>query len=115
MDRARLLAFCSAIVSVGALVLPAQAVLAASHTVAAGGTWHGTAEGILVDDTKSHSGNPPDDLVISSVDSSGTIAGTGNGFYTDAHWHLEGHNGTHGEFSCDPPVDGKRFPVVVTG
>ena len=128
MDRARLLALCSAIASVGALVLPAQAVLAASHTVAAGGTWHGTAEGILVDDSKSHSGNPPDDLVISSVDnyqvelsfsfsvdSSGTIAGTGNGFYTDAHWHLEGHNGKNGDFSCDPPVDGKRFPVVVTG
>ena len=128
MDRARLLALCSAIASVGALVLPTQAVLAASHTVAAGGTWHGTAEGILVDDSKSHSGNPPDDLVISSVDnyqvelsfsfsvdSSGTIAGTGNGFYTDAHWHLEGHNGKNGDFSCDPPVDGKRFPVVVTG
>jgi hypothetical protein len=111
------------------LVLTTLPVLAASHaSVAPGGTWHGTAEGILVDDTKSHSGSPPDDVVTSSVDnyqvelsfsfsvdSSGTISGTGNGSYADAHWHLEGHNGTHGDFSCDPPVDGKRFPVVVTG
>ena len=32
----------------------------------------------------------------------------GNGYYTDAHWHLEGHNGKQGAFSCDPPVAGKR-------
>ncbi len=120
---------CCAVASVGALVLPALPVLAASHTpVATGGTWHGTAEGIDVRARSTHSGTAPDDLVVAnasnyqvelrysfSVDGSGTISGTGSGYYTDAHWHLQGHNGTHGDFSCDPPVKGKRFPVVVTG
>lgn len=129
MDRGRLLRLCCAAAFVSVLAVTTQTALAAPQTaVAAAGTWHGTAEGILVDDSKSHSGTAPDDLVISSVDnyqvelsfsfsvdSSGTIAGTGNGHYTDAHWHLEGHNGQHGDFSCDPSVTGKPFPVVVTG
>ncbi len=109
--------------------LAASAVSAAPlHALAVGGTWHGTAEGIRVDDGHLQSGSPPDDVVSSSesnyqvelgfsftVGSSGAITGTGHGDYSDAHWHLEGRNGTQGDFSCDPPIHDNSFPVVVGG
>ena len=92
--------------------------------VAAGGLWHGTAEGIRVDYGQSQSGdvtsssasNYQVELSFSfSVGSSGQISGAGHGSYTDAHWHLSGVNGNKGSFDCEPPVSAEPFAVQVGG
>jgi Ca2+-binding RTX toxin-like protein len=45
----------------------------------------------------------------------GEIAGTGQGVYTSATWHLSGENGKYGGFSCDPLVTADPFPVEIDG
>jgi Ca2+-binding RTX toxin-like protein len=45
----------------------------------------------------------------------GEIAGTGEGVYLAATWHLSGVNGKYGGFSCDPEVTGTPFHVEVYG
>lgn len=49
------------------------------------------------------------------IQAGGRVAGTGNGVYQSATWHLEGKNGTSGSFSCDPPIETRPFGVRVTG
>jgi hypothetical protein len=110
------------------LVLAAAAVLCGPVAAASAATWHGSAEGIRIGERHASSGTPPDDVTSTSVDdyqvslrfsfsvqSDGTIEGTGTGHYDDAHWHLEGHNGTKGDFSCDPTVSADDFGVNVGG
>jgi len=45
----------------------------------------------------------------------GEVAGTGQGVYTAATWHLSGVNGKNGSFSCDVPLETQAFSVVVNG
>ena len=97
---------------------------APSNAVAAGGVWKGTAEGIRVDDgelssgeiTSSSTSNYQVELSFSfSVSPGGNIIGGGSGYYTDAHWHLDGVNGKEGAFGCEPPVSAEPFKVIVSG
>lgn len=101
-----------------ALYLPGGAV------AAGGGVWRGTAEGIRVNDGKLNSGSVTSSSVSDyqvelsfsfSVSPSGQIVGGGNGYYTDAHWHLFGVNGENGSFDCEPPVAAPPFKVIVGG
>ena len=111
-----------------AVLLGLGVLLSAPIGAAAAATWHASAEGIRVGERHSSSGTPPDDVTVTSVNNyqvslsfsfdvrkDGTIAGTGSGHYDDAHWHLAGHNGTAGDFSCDPTVTGAGFRVRVGG
>lgn len=95
-----------------------------SSAVAAGGVWKGSAEGIRVDDgqlqsgdvTSSSASNYQVELSFSfSVSPGGQIVGGGSGYYTDAHWHLAGVNGSNGAFGCEPPVAAEPFKVIVGG
>jgi hypothetical protein len=95
-----------------------------SSAVAAGGVWKGSAEGISVDDgelqsgdvTSSSASNYQVELSFSfSVTPGGQIVGGGSGYYTDAHWHLSGVNGSNGAFDCDPPVSAQPFKVILGG
>jgi hypothetical protein len=97
---------------------------APANALAAGGAFKGTAEGILVADselaseeiTSSSASNYQVELSFSfSVGSGGDVSGTGNGYYTDAHWHLAGVNGKEGPFDCDPPVTAGPFKVELSG
>ena len=97
---------------------------APANALAAGGVWKGTAEGILVADselasdevTSSSASNYQVELSFSfSVGSGGDVSGAGNGYYTDAHWHLSGVNGKEGPFDCEPPVAAESFKVDVSG
>jgi hypothetical protein len=114
----------------GSLVLAGPSVGAASATasgvahVAAGGTWHGTAEGIRVDfghessgdvDSSSESDYQVELSFSFSVSPSGEVSGGGSGYYTDANWHLYGVNGDNGSFDCNPPITADAFEVDVSG
>jgi len=106
------------------LALAATSAEGSRDVAVAAGVWHGSAEGILVKDREVDSGdvkwsnvsNYQVELSVSfSVNTDGRIAGTGNGTYTDAHWHLSGVNGDKGSFDCQPPVSAKPFKVDVGG
>ncbi len=114
----------------GTVILLALLVLSAwslawapAGALASGGVWRGTAEGIRVDDheinsdelTSSSVANYQVELSYSFSVSHGVVTGTGNGYYTDAHWHLSGVNGKEGSFDCEPPVTGEPFKVEVSG
>jgi hypothetical protein len=115
----------SALLILGALALagsPAGSLAATPPGTA--GAWHGTAEGIDVDfshytsgdvDSTSSSNYQVELSFTFSVSQSGAISGGGNGYYTDAHWHLYGNNGSSGPFDCDPPITAAPFPVEVSG
>jgi len=96
--------------------------------LAAFATVYGTAQGVEVSDASLDSGSPPDGVDSTSVaeyavnltfsfkvSSAGAVTGAGQGTYAAVHVHLEGHSGPKGAFSCDAPVSGNTFPVVVGG
>jgi hypothetical protein len=112
--------FLLALLALGACIL----ARAPANALASGGVFKGTAEGILVADselssdevTSSSASNYQVELSFSfSVLSGGDVSGAGNGYYTDAHWHLSGVNGKEGPFNCEPPVTAEPFKVEVSG
>lgn len=112
----------AAVVVIAALAV--TTALGSSDRLLTGGVWHGSAEGVLVKDKEVNSGNVQWSNVSNyqveltftfSVNSDGRIAGTGNGTYTDSHWHLSGVNGDKGSFDCEPPVSADPFAVDIGG
>jgi hypothetical protein len=108
------------VLALGACIL----MRAPANTLAAGGVWKGTAEGISVDDGELQSGEVTSSSVSNyqvelsfsfSVSPRGDVSGGGSGYYTDAHWHLSGINGKEGSFNCEPPVSAEPFKVEVSG
>jgi len=107
------------------LALAAVSLVGApAKTLAAGGLWKGTAEGIRVDGGQLTSGEVSSSSAANyqvelsfffSVNSHGQLSGGGSGYYTDAHWHLSGVNGKEGTFGCEPPVSAAPFKVDVSG
>jgi Ca2+-binding RTX toxin-like protein len=108
---------------------------APAATSASSGTWQGTATGVQ-NRTRHHDDQTSPNVVWDdsqhyqvrlqftfTIDSGGTITGKGTGSYDAATWHIAGVNEHAAQdnppkdphFSCDPPITGKPFKVVVGG
>ena len=100
------------------------AAFVAAPAHAAGSQWTGTLTGTSTKVTTRDSGG----IVTTSrvvyravatfelkITASGTAHGTGTGKYLQATWHLEGTNGSSGDFTCDPHLAAHAFHVSVGG
>lgn len=68
---------------------------------------------VTLDDTQTYKGRVEFTLILRG---DGDFSHTGTGTYSEATWHLQGTNGDHGSFSCDPTVStNSPFDVKVSG
>lgn len=67
---------------------------------------------VVVDDIQAYTATIKLTFVIGS---NGLLEGGGSGKYDTATWHLEGTNGSHGGFSCDPNLVAPDFTAHIDG
>jgi Ca2+-binding RTX toxin-like protein len=118
-----------------AVALAVASLLAVPAAASAADTWSGTATGIL-DRVRHHDEQTSPNVVWDdqqhygvelsfsfTIDDTGLIAGTGEGRYTAAGWHIAGINEDavnddppkDPHFDCSPPITGDPFDVLLAG